>query len=248
MNRNDLAARIHALVEMSEGLAAAAKVLQRQLADLTSGQQELLGLPAAVLTSPGRPNDVVMRVAAILGSALGDVKGRSQKPRHVRARFAAALALHRCSYSQSDIGRILGAETMRPLRTRSPEPPRSSRTTGCSPRRSAGASPWGSARSRSRIDRRTAGRAVFGPVTTPSKLRTALDLASSALDLASRAASMLRRKSPKERADRLRARALSLRLRASRVTLARRKQRMLDKADVLDLRADALDPRPLPGA
>lgn len=108
MNRNDLAARIHALVEMSEGLAAAAKVLQRQLADLTSGQQELLGLPAAVLTSPGRPNDVVMRVAAILGSALGDVKGRSQKPRHVRARFAAALALHRCSYSQSDIGRILG--------------------------------------------------------------------------------------------------------------------------------------------
>lgn len=108
MNRSDLAARINAIVEMSEGLAAAAKVLQRQLADLDSGQQELLGLPAQVLTSPGKPNDVVMRVAAILGSTLGEVKGRSQKPRHVRARFGAALALHRCSYSQSDIGRILG--------------------------------------------------------------------------------------------------------------------------------------------
>jgi hypothetical protein len=108
MNRSDLAARLHALVEMSEGLASSVRVLQRQLADLDSGQQELLGLPVQVLTSPGKSNDVVMRVAALLGSTLGEIKGPSRSLRTNRARHAAALALHRCSYSQSEIGRILG--------------------------------------------------------------------------------------------------------------------------------------------
>ena len=108
MNRRELGDRINALLEMAEGLASAARVLQRQLSDMESGQQELLGLAVPILTPQSGAKEVIMRVAAILGSTLGEVRGPSRATRNSRARHASALALHRCKFSQSEIGRLLG--------------------------------------------------------------------------------------------------------------------------------------------
>lgn len=108
MTRKELGDRINALLEMAEGLVSAARVLQRQLSDMETGQQELLGVQAPILTPQSGPKEVIMRVASILGSSLGEVRGPSRAPRTSRARHASALALHRCKFSQSEIGRQLG--------------------------------------------------------------------------------------------------------------------------------------------
>lgn len=56
------------------------------------------------------PQDILERIASSTGVDVATITGTSRRHAHVRARHAAALALHRAGLSYSAIGRVLGSQ------------------------------------------------------------------------------------------------------------------------------------------
>lgn len=56
------------------------------------------------------PQSIVERIASSTGVDAATITGTSRRHAHVRARHAAALALHRARLSYSAIGRVLGSQ------------------------------------------------------------------------------------------------------------------------------------------